>query len=93
MHAAFYGKEGHEKIDWDEYRRRYQEEMKGEAQEAMIADLIQLVASGKTVTLLCSTACKKSSCCHRSLLRQIIEERVGPPVTSEATPEPAVTGT
>jgi uncharacterized protein YeaO (DUF488 family) len=73
LHAAFYGKKG-EAINWEEYRRRYLEEMK--AQEDEIAVLAELVASGKTVTLMCSSACEDESRCHRSLLRGLIEEKL-----------------
>ena len=34
------------------------------------------VAAGETITLLCSTACTDESHCHRSLLKQLIEERM-----------------
>ena len=73
LHAAFYGKKG-EAINWDEYRRRYLEEMQQRTE--MIDTLAELVAEGKTITLLCSSACTKASRCHRSLLKQLIEERV-----------------
>jgi len=48
--------------------------MKG--QEDEIAVLAELVASGKTVTLMCSSACEDESHCHRTLLRGLIEERL-----------------
>jgi uncharacterized protein YeaO (DUF488 family) len=73
LHAAFYGKRG-DPISWEEYRRRYLEEMK--EREEMIEGLADLVAEGKTITLLCSSACTKPSHCHRTLLKQLIEERV-----------------
>ena len=73
LHAAFYGKSG-EPISWEEYRRLYLEEMK--EREEMIEGLADLVAEGKTITLLCSSACTKPSRCHRTLLKQLIEERV-----------------
>lgn len=70
LHADFYGKHG-PPITWEEYRRRYLEEMKG--QEELIAELGQMVAEGKQITLLCSSACADASHCHRSLLKQLIE--------------------
>ena len=73
LHAAYYGKHGQTPIEWDEYRRRYLEEM--QAQEESIAMLAEKVAAGRTITLLCSSACTDESHCHRSLLRQLIEER------------------
>jgi uncharacterized protein YeaO (DUF488 family) len=73
LHAAFYGKHG-PPIGWEEYHRRYLEEMK--EQEESLDILAQKVAEGKTITLLCSSACEDESHCHRSLLKKLIEERV-----------------
>jgi uncharacterized protein YeaO (DUF488 family) len=74
LHAAFYGKHGETPIGWEAYRRRYLAEM--EAQEESIGILAEQVAAGKTITLLCSSACTDELHCHRTLLRQLIEERV-----------------
>jgi uncharacterized protein YeaO (DUF488 family) len=74
-HAAFYGKHG-DPLGWDEYRRRYLEEM--QAQQDLIDELAALVREGKTITLLCSSACEDASQCHRTLLRELIEARLGP---------------
>jgi hypothetical protein len=38
--------------------------------------LAEKVAAGRTITLLCSSACTDETHCHRTLLRQLIEERV-----------------
>jgi uncharacterized protein YeaO (DUF488 family) len=76
LHAAFYGKHGQTPITWEEYRRRYLEEMKGEQQQESIAILAEKVAAGNTMTLLCSSACIDASHCHRTLLKELIEERV-----------------
>jgi uncharacterized protein YeaO (DUF488 family) len=76
LHAAFYGKHGQTPIGYEEYRRRFLEEMKQPAAQEMIAELAELVAEGKTITLLCSTACTDEAHCHRTLIRQLIEERV-----------------
>ncbi len=73
LHAAFYGKQG-EPITWDEYVRRYREEMKEQAEEIDV--LAELVESGKTITLLCSNACTDETHCHRTLLREMIEQRL-----------------
>ena len=73
LHAAFYGKHDQTPIEWDEYRRRYLEEM--QAQEESIDMLAEKVAAGRTITLLCSSACTDKTHCHRTLLRQLIEER------------------
>jgi uncharacterized protein YeaO (DUF488 family) len=71
LHAAFYGKTG-EPIGWEEYRSRYLKEM--EDQREGIEFLADLVAEGKTITLLCSSACTDASRCHRTLLKGLIEE-------------------
>jgi uncharacterized protein YeaO (DUF488 family) len=73
LHADFYGKNG-PPIGWDEYRRRYLEEM--QAQQEYIEELAALVREGKTLTLLCSSACEDASHCHRTLLRELIEARL-----------------
>ena len=73
LHADFYGKNG-PPIGMEEYRRRYLEEMK--AQEESITLLAEKVAAGTTLTLLCSSACTDPLHCHRTLLRQLIEERM-----------------
>ncbi len=74
LHAAFYGKKGQEPLGWGEYRRRYLEEMRG--QQELIDLLAEKVASGKTITLLCSSACTDERHCHRTLLKGLIEARV-----------------
>ena len=73
LHADFYGKNG-PPLTWDEYRQRYLEEMT--AQEEFLDELAQMLAEGKTISLLCSSACTDEAKCHRSLLRQLIEERL-----------------
>jgi uncharacterized protein YeaO (DUF488 family) len=73
LHADFYGKNG-PPIDWEEYRVRYLREM--EAQVELIEELADLIAEGKTLTLLCSSACTDGNHCHRSLLKQLIEQRL-----------------
>ena len=74
LHAAFYGKGGQQPITWDEYRRRYLAEMKEQAEEIDL--LAEMVAGGKTITLLCSSACEDATHCHRTLLKQLIEDRI-----------------
>ena len=73
LHADFYGKNG-PPISWGEYRDRYLNEMKD--QQQTIDELAELVAEGKMITLLCSSACEDPSRCHRTLLRELIEARV-----------------
>lgn len=70
LHGDFYGKNG-PPITWEEYRERYLEEMK--AQEELIAELAQMLAEGKKITLLCSSACVDENHCHRTLLRHLVE--------------------
>src|SRR5205823_13794510 len=55
LHAAFYGKKGQLPINWETYKERYLAEMK--AQEESLGILADKVASGMTLTLLCSSAC------------------------------------
>jgi uncharacterized protein YeaO (DUF488 family) len=76
LHAAFYGKHGQLPINLAEYTRRYLDEMKGEEQRESIAVLAEKVAEGKTITLLCSSACTDPAHCHRTLLKELIEEQV-----------------
>jgi uncharacterized protein YeaO (DUF488 family) len=73
LHAAFYGKK-EDPITWDEYRQRYLKEMEEQTEE--IAFLADLVAEGKTLTLLCSSACENASTCHRTLLKELIEQEL-----------------
>jgi uncharacterized protein YeaO (DUF488 family) len=73
LHADYYGKHG-APIDWDTYRRRYLEEMTVQCE--YIDELASLVEQGKTITLLCSSACADASHCHRTLLQGLIEKRM-----------------
>lgn len=73
LHAAVYGKHG-PPISWEEYRARYLAEVAPQAER--ITDLARRVAEGETLTLLCSSACVDEARCHRSLLKQLIEQRV-----------------
>ena len=72
--ADFHGKRG-PPISWAEYRKRYLAEMR--QQSASIGELAGRVAAGETVTLLCSSACTDPAHCHRTLLKHLIESRVG----------------
>lgn len=73
LHAAVYT-ETSSKIPWPTYRRHYLEQQKKNQQ--MIADLARRVAAGETITLLCSSACVRESRCHRSILKELIEDAV-----------------
>ena len=84
LHAAFYGKKG-PPIGWEEYRRRYLEEMRQDECRDSIAVLADKVAAGGTVTLLCSSACTDPDHCHRTLLKQLIEERMAEALAGKVT--------
>jgi uncharacterized protein YeaO (DUF488 family) len=47
-----------------------------ESQQEAIDELAELVADGKMITLLCSSACIDPSRCHRTLLKELIEARI-----------------
>jgi uncharacterized protein YeaO (DUF488 family) len=68
---AFHGKTA-PAISWDEYTKRYLEEMRGAAQVWRIRDLARRVKAGETITLLCSSACTDPAHCHRTLLARLI---------------------
>src|SRR5581483_11735050 len=76
LHAAVYVKSG-AAIDWDEYRRRYLDEMR--EQEYRLTALANRVRGGETITLLCSSHCVDETRCHRTLLARLIEERARQP--------------
>jgi uncharacterized protein YeaO (DUF488 family) len=84
LHAAFYGKHG-PPIDFAEYERRYLEEMKDQEDSLMV--LAEKAAAGKTVTLLCSSACTDEAHCHRTLLLRLIEERAARLGAGSTSPE------
>jgi uncharacterized protein YeaO (DUF488 family) len=71
LHAAYYGKNG-APIGWDEYAKRYVEEMK--RQGFWIRGFAERVKRGETITLLCSSACTDPAHCHRTLLAKLIDE-------------------
>jgi uncharacterized protein YeaO (DUF488 family) len=72
LHAAYYGKSGAPPIEWDEYRRRYLEEM--EPMVESIHELARRLRQGETITLLCSSACEDPERCHRTLLQGLVEK-------------------
>ena len=72
LHAAYYGKD-QAPISWDEYARRYVDEMREQTPRRKIAWLAQSLAHGEALTLLCSSACTDPSHCHRTLLARLIE--------------------
>jgi uncharacterized protein YeaO (DUF488 family) len=87
LHADFYGKNG-PPITWEEYRRRYLEEI--QSQGELIDELALMVQEGKTITLLCSSACEDASHCHRTLLRDLIEAKVNEVRSPLPSPEEGI---
>jgi uncharacterized protein YeaO (DUF488 family) len=87
LQAAFHGKHG-TPIPWEEFRGRYLEEMKSQGE--LIDGLAELVAEGKTITLLCSSACVKANQCHRSLLKELVDEQAAKKVASVVVAQPAI---
>jgi uncharacterized protein YeaO (DUF488 family) len=77
LHAAIYGKLG-PPIAWEEYERRYREEMT--RRSFWIRGFAKRVRDGEALTLLCSSACVDPARCHRTILAKLIER--------EAFPEP-----
>lgn len=71
LHAAYYGKLG-PPITFEQYRRRFLEEMKN--REGWIEQLARRVQRGERITLLCSSACTDPSTCHRTLVIELIEK-------------------
>jgi len=72
LQTAYHGKSGTQ-ITWEQFRVRYLEEMI--AQEELVDGLADLVAEGKTITLLCSRSCANARKCHRSLLQELVEAK------------------
>lgn len=68
---AYQGK-GVTPISLDEYRARYLAEMV--AQQARIEMLAEKVNAGETITLLCSRDCIIEQACHRSILKELIDD-------------------
>ncbi len=73
LFAAVYGKNG-PPISFEEYARRYVEEMRKQTQA--IDELAARVRFGESITLLCSSACWDADRCHRTLLCQLIADRL-----------------
>jgi uncharacterized protein YeaO (DUF488 family) len=88
LQTAFYGTDA-TSISWDEFRTRYLEEMK--SQEELIDELAELVAAGKTITLVCSAACTEANHCHRTLLKGLVDERVSKKTLARMVSQPPST--
>ena len=61
------------KLSWQEFGRRYREELSGERPQAELRRLAE-IARAQVVTLLCF--CEEERGCHRTLLRQAIIDSV-----------------
>jgi len=73
---AFHGKSA-PPIAWEDYARRYLDEMGGATQVWRIRDLARRTAAGETITLLCSAACSDPARCHRTLLARLVSRERG----------------
>lgn len=62
-----------DQINWETYRIQYLEQMRGHAAQEEIARLADLASTG-TVTVMC--VCRDEHQCHRSLLRDLIDQRM-----------------
>lgn len=71
LHAAAYGK-GQPAIAFDEYRRRYLDEIDQNPGRARLRELRARVDAGERVTLLCSSSCVDEARCHRTILRALL---------------------
>lgn len=76
LHALVYGKTGEPPISFADYAKRFRAEMAG--RKFFIAGYAERVRAGDTVTLLCSSACEDETRCHRSIVRELIEETAFP---------------
>lgn len=72
LHAAVYGKGGQPAIDWPTYRRRFLAEMATDPGRYVLRGLAARLAAGEELALLCSSACRDETRCHRSLLRDLL---------------------
>lgn len=68
LHAAFWGKTA-PPIGWDEYARRYLEEISPQRETIR---RLAVRATSENITLLCSSACVDPERCHRSLLVRLM---------------------
>ena len=86
LHAAFYAKGG-TPIPWEQFRERYLEEMK--AQEELIDGLADLVAEGKSITLLCSMRRQAEPVPPLCFTKELVEARLPRKWSPWVTGEPA----
>lgn len=83
LHAAAYGK-GQEVLPWDDYVRRFREEMT--RSRFWIDGFAARVRAGERITVLCSSACLDAARCHRTLVAEMILDAA----FSRAEPAPDV---
>jgi uncharacterized protein YeaO (DUF488 family) len=62
-------------IAWDDYARRYLDEMSGPQAVWRLRALATRLANGDAITLLCSSACRDPARCHRTILAGLLEAR------------------
>jgi uncharacterized protein YeaO (DUF488 family) len=74
LHAAVYGK-GQPAIGWDEYRRRYLDEISQDPGRFYVRALVGRLAAGESLALLCSSACTDPAHCHRTVLANLLRGR------------------
>jgi len=60
-------------ISWDEYTKRFTEEMKSPQSKVVISELAKRSLLGETITLLCYEQ-EKNSHCHRHIVKRLILE-------------------
>ncbi|MBL8794391.1 MAG: DUF488 family protein [Planctomycetia bacterium] len=86
LHAALYGKHG-PPMGFEPFTCRYRAEMT--EQHELIAELAAMLHEGKTITLLCSSACVNPQRCHRTLLVKLIEQQLA--LLEGQSPTPSAT--
>lgn len=82
LHAAAYGKDGSPRLAWEDYTRRFLDEMS--TQGFWIRGFAERVREGETITLLCSSACEDPARCHRTLLASLLEDAARPSATTSS---------
>jgi len=81
LHAAAYGKDG-PAIAWSEYTSRFREEMT--RARYWIEGFAEHLRRGDTITLLCSSACVDEARCHRTLVKEMLEQVAFPKAEPDA---------
>lgn len=76
LHADFYAAAENTPMPFDEYDRRFREEMK--RQKYWLEGFAAHVRRGETITLLCSSACVDPLRCHRTIVKALLEDLAFP---------------